>query len=414
MSDSKNIKQIVLLIFLLANFISQSSAQVIPLDSVLSSVQANYPMLKMYDEKIKSLNAFAEGAKSWMAPQAGTGLFMTPYNFEKNMGSLVISAEQMIPNPLKLSANKNYMQSMSAVEQENKSFSQNQMFSMAKMFYYDWVIMKKKKAVLNQNEELLNLVIKSSENRYPFNREKLNTIYKAKAQLYDLKNMQVMLDKEISQMMIALNTLMNRDKSIVFDVDTNYVIRNYELQLVDTSAIKSYRSDFKSVEKQISMMQFRQQLEKNQRLPDFGVRYEHMNSFGTPPNLFTVMGMITIPIAPWSSKMYKANVKGLNFEIASMQKQKEYITNEVAGKLEDLRAQMKFKKQQLVIYNDSIVPALKKNYETTLLAYNQNTEDLFIVLDAWQMLNMKQLEYLDRVNELLQIQISYEKEIEKR
>ena len=274
--------------------------------------------------------------------------------------------------------------------------------------------MKKKRTVLNRSEEILEYIIASSENKYPYGDQKLNSIYKAKSELYDVKSMQLMLEQEISQMRIALNTLMNRDKNILFDVDSSFVIQNYEIQLVDTSAIKSYRSDFKSVEKQISMMQFKQQLEKNQRLPDFGIRYDHMNAFGMPPNQFTVMGMITIPIAPWSSKMYKANVKGLDFEIASMQKQNENIANEVAGKLEDLRTQMKFKKQQLILYSDSIIPALKKNYETTLLAYNQNTEMLFMVLDAWEMLNMKQLEYLDKMNELLQIQISYEKEIEKR
>lgn len=403
-----------LLIFFLLHNSMQLKAQVISIDTVLSAIQTNYPMLQMYDEKIKSLNAYAEGAKSWMAPQFGAGLFMYPYNGEKNMGAFMISGEQMIPNPLKLSANRNYMQSMSAVEAENKNFTQNEMFSMAKMFYYDWVIMKKKKVVLNRSEEILEYIIASSENKYPYGDQKLNSIYKAKSELYDLKSMQVMLEQEISQMRIALNTLMNRDKNIVFDVDTSFVIQNYEIQLVDTSAIKSYRSDFKSVEKQISMMQFKQQLEKNQRLPDFGIRYDHMNAFGMPPNQFTVMGMITIPIAPWSSKMYKANVKGLNFEIVAMQKQKENIANEVAGKLEDLRTQMKFKKQQLILYSDSIIPALKKNYETTLLAFNQNTEELFMVLDAWQMLNMKQLEYLDKVNELLQIQIKYEKEIEKR
>ena len=409
------INKLILLVFfiLVSNFI-QTKAQVVSIDTVLSTVEINYPMLLMYDAKIKALNAYAEGAKSWMAPQFGAGLFMYPYNGEKDMGAFMISGEQMIPNPLKLSANKKYMQSMSAVEQENKSFSQNQMFSMAKMFYYDWVIMKKKRKVLNLSEEILEYIIASSENKYPYGDQKLNSIYKAKSELYDLKSMQVMLEQEISQMRIALNTLMNRDKNILFDVDSSFVIQNYEIQLVDTSAIKSYRSDFKSVEKQISMIQFKQQLEINQRLPDFGIRYDHMNAFGMPPNQFTVMGMITIPIAPWSSKMYKANVKGLNFEIASMQKQKENIANEVAGKLEDLRTQLKFKKQQLILYSDNIIPSLKKNYETTLLAYNQNTEMLFMVLDAWEMFNMKQLEYLDKVNELLQIQISYEKEIEKR
>jgi len=46
---------------------------------------------------------------------------------------------------------------------------------------------------------------------------------------------------------------------------------------------------------------------------------------------------------------------------------------------------------------------LQKNYQTTLLAYEQNTEELFVVLDAWQALNMAQLEYLNQQQELLQL-----------
>jgi hypothetical protein len=34
----------------------------------------------MYDADIQSMDAAAKGAKSWMAPQINTGLFMTPYN----------------------------------------------------------------------------------------------------------------------------------------------------------------------------------------------------------------------------------------------------------------------------------------------------------------------------------------------
>ncbi len=405
---------ICILILFLGSSCLKINAQVISLDSILTAVETNYPMLKMYDEKIKALNANAEGAKSWMPPQFGVGLFMTPYNFQKDMGAVMLSGEQMIPNPVKLSANKKYMQSMSAVESDSKSYSKNQMFGMAKMIYYDWVVMKMKKLVLTRNEELLNFTIASAENRYPYGKEKLNNIYKAKAQLYEVYNMQLMLDKDISQMRIALNTLLNVDKNTTFDVDTNFIIQNYDVSLVDISSFKSFRSDIKLAESQISMMQYKQQLEKNARLPDFGIRYDHMNTLGKSSNLFSIMGMITIPIAPWSSGMYKANVKGLGFEIQSKQFLKVDIVNEAAGKLEDLRIQIKFKKQQLILYSDSILPALKNNYQITIIAYDQNTDDLFMVLDAWQMLNMKELEYYDRVGELLQLQVGYEKEIEKR
>jgi hypothetical protein len=34
----------------------------------------------MYDADIQSMDAAAKGARSWMAPQVSTGLFMTPYN----------------------------------------------------------------------------------------------------------------------------------------------------------------------------------------------------------------------------------------------------------------------------------------------------------------------------------------------
>jgi hypothetical protein len=51
----------------------------------------------MYDADIQSMDAAAKGARSWMAPQVSTGLFMTPYNINPDMGSYMIGVTQMIP-----------------------------------------------------------------------------------------------------------------------------------------------------------------------------------------------------------------------------------------------------------------------------------------------------------------------------
>src|SRR5688500_15711140 len=105
---------LVLVITLLLSM--QAAAQVLTLDSVLVMIDRKNPMLQEYDNKVNALNEYSAGAKSWMAPMVGAGTFMTPYGKqmlmdERDKGSWMFSVEQQIPNPAKLNANKDYLQS---------------------------------------------------------------------------------------------------------------------------------------------------------------------------------------------------------------------------------------------------------------------------------------------------------------
>src|SRR5687767_10895868 len=104
----------------------QMQAQVLTLDSVLARVDRKNPMLQEYDNKVKALNEYSAGAKSWMAPMVGAGTFMTPYGNqmlmdERDKGSWMFSVEQEIPNPAKLNANKDYLQSRAGVEKQSRA-----------------------------------------------------------------------------------------------------------------------------------------------------------------------------------------------------------------------------------------------------------------------------------------------------
>ena len=122
--------------------------------------------------------------------------------------------------------------------------------------------------------------------------------------------------------------------------------------------------------------------------------------------------MMTIPIAPWSSKMYKSSVAGLNYEIEVVRNQQQTLVNNTSGFIQSLKSQIKNKKQQIGLYDKTIIPSMRKNYQVTLLAYEQNTEDLFMALDAWQNIKVAQLGYFDLLNDLLQLQVQYEKQLE--
>ena len=131
------------------------------------------------------------------------------------------------------------------------------------------------------------------------------------------------------------------------------------------------------------------------------------------PNQFSVMAMVTIPIAPWSSKMYKAEVKGMQYDIEAMKKGREALLIEARGMLAGMATQLSRMQQQLVNYETKIIPALRKNYETLMLAYEENREQLPIVIDGWEALNMTQMEHLDKLEEYYNMIVRYEKELEK-
>ena len=407
----KNNKRILLFIFCVCAI--QTFGQVLTIDSVLSRIENNNPMLKMYDEQINAANNYSEMAKSWMPPTFSTGPWQAPYkNFSDGMW--MITGEQMIPNPAKQKANYQFMQGMASIEQQGKAAKKNEMFAMAKTNYYEWIVLQKKYYVLMQTDSLLNYIVQVAQNRFTFNKEKLNNIYKSQADLFELRNMEAMLVGDMKMKNIELNTLMNIDKSYEFDVDTSFISYDYELQLIDTFLITTSRSDIKQFDANIGLLKFQQQYEKSKRLPDFGISLSHMQSLSMMPNQYSAMGMMTIPIAPWATKEYKSNIKGLNNTLNAIGYQKQSLVNETAGKIASLQTQMKYSKQQLTNYTNLIIPTYFKSYETSMLAYEQNTEDLFVVLDALKMHRMAKMNELDQLNVLFKLQVEYEKELEIR
>jgi outer membrane protein TolC len=370
-------------------------------------------MLKMYDEQINAINNYSSGALSWMPPTLSTGPWQLPYSSFKE-GMWMITAEQMIPNPKKQKANYAYMRGMAPVEQQGKEAKKNEMFAMAKMNYYEWVILENRYGLLVQTDSLLNYITRVAQLRYTYNREKINNIYKAKADVFELRNMETMLLNEMKMRNVELNTLMNQDKAYAFSVDTLVQSHDYEIQLADTSVIAASRSDVRQFDASIELVKLQQQVERSKRLPEFGVSFSHMQSLGTLPNQFSAMGMVTIPIVSWASKEYKSNIKGLDFTARALSYQKESLINETAGKIASIQAQIKSIKQQLANYEDNIIPAYYNSYETAMIAYEQNTEDLFVVLDALRMYRMARMAKLDQLNTLLKLQVEYEKEMEIR
>lgn len=394
-----------------------ANAQTKSLDDILNEIQNANPSLKMYDAEVQAMDAAAKGAWSWMPPEAGTGFFMMPYNpkyarkndmGEEGMGQYVFAVQQMFPNRKRQAAEYRYMNTMSSVVKEKKGAALNELIAEAKKNYLEWVIFKKKFSILEQNEKLLDFMIKNSEVRYKNGLGKLSAYYKAKAALGRIQNMRLMFENDMSLRRITLNTLMNRNKETPFDIDTTFIIKDYTNIELDSTAFIRSRSDLRAIARDIHVVGLQQQLERAKLKPEFGFRYEHMIGIGGQPAQYTAMAMAKIPLTSWSSRMSKANIESLRYRRESLGFERQMVINELSGMASTMRTELITKRRQIKLYEENILPALQNNYKVMQLGYSQNTEELFELFDAWETLNMTQLEYLDQLQQLLIMQTGLE------
>jgi len=255
-------------------------------------------------------------------------------------------------------------------------------------------------------------MIKNAEIRYKNNMGKISAYYKAKASLGNIETMRIMLENEMTQKRIVLNTLMNRDKNILFDIDTAYSVRSYSTQEFDSTLFINSRSDIKAIEREIQVTTLQQEFEKSKLKPEFGIRFDHMFGFGGLPMQYSLMGMVKLPMAKWSSRSSKANVESLKWKTESLNQQKQGLINEASGMAYGMKNEILSRQKQIKLYEDNIIPALQKNFQTIQLAYENNTEELFELYDAWETLNMTQLQYLDQLDQLLLMQAELERILE--
>ena len=417
--QNTNMKQYFIMAAMLLCHTSGAWAQeILTLRNVLDKIDSSNPVSRMYDAQIRSSEAAAKGAYSWEAPQVGGGFWMVPYltkyiytkNGEVGMGQFMLSAQQMFPNKTKQDAQANYLKALSSVDKEKKKAALNDVYANAKKYYYLGLISKKKLTVISESEKVLTFMLKSAEISFKNNVGSLNAYYKAEAALGNLKNTRLVVERDITQAQIALNTLMNRNRS-PFEVDTSYVIRDYMASEFDTSRLVSSRSDIKALERSSELSRLQQVNERAGILPEVSVRFDHMIGLGGLPMQYNLQAMVKIPISK-SSRAAKATIESLHWKDEALQQERQLLINDISGMAFSIQNDIGSKKKQLLLFKEQIIPSLRKNFQVIQLNYEQNTGQLFELYDAWEALNNVQLTYTDLLKDLLSLQVDLERILE--
>jgi cobalt-zinc-cadmium efflux system outer membrane protein len=411
------IKKITVLLLLLPFYGVAQEIQILSLDTVLQRIDKNNLLLQSYGLKAESYKHTANAATAWMAPMIGVGTFMTPYPGQKLMdegdkGAVMVQLEQDIPNVAKLNANKRFIESKGKVENETRGVTLNDYKAQAKRLYFGWLVAQQKINVLKHNENIMQMMKKIEEIRYPYNQSKLGSVYKTAAKLEENSNMIRMQEGDIARSRAWLNSLMNMKGNSSFMIDTTFQPVFVPAASIDTGSLALARNDIRKMDYSIQSMQLNIEAMKKQSRPDFKLRFDHMSPLTKMmPKAYSVMGMVSIPIAPWSSKMYKSEVKGMEYEIQAMGKEKAAMLQETQGMLYGMQFEIQSMLKRIEAMENKIIPSLQKTLDVNFLSYRENKMELPEVIDSWEALTMMQTNVLDEKLKLYLMIADYEKEL---
>jgi len=404
-----------LLLFLPAPLLAQQTP--LKLDTILNRIEKNNLLLQTYALKAESYKYKAKAGTAWMAPMVGVGTFMTPYPGQtvmddRDKGSVMLQLEQDIPNPAKQNAQKRYIESKGDVEMAGRAIAMNTFKAQAKSLYYTWIVASQRIQILQENDKIMQMMKKIEQIRYPYNQSQLSGVYKASAKIEENQNMIRMQRGDIAKAKAWLNSLMNLPGNQELEIDTNYTPQFIPESGLDTTLLARQRKDILQMEQNIRSMKLGVGAMKAQAKPDFKLRFDHMSPLsGMMPKAYSVMGMISIPIAPWSSRMYKSEVKAMNYEIQAMEKERSGMLQESQGMLYGMQYEIQSMEKRIAAMEDKIIPALKKTMDADFANYQENKLQITAVMGSWEALTMMQNNVLDEKMKLYQMIIDYEKEL---
>jgi outer membrane protein, heavy metal efflux system len=395
-------------------------AQEVPvftLDSILARISAQNLSLQSYALRAESYKYSAEAATAWMAPMVGLGTFMTPYPGQKDVmdgdkGSVMLRMEQQIPSRGKLRAKHDYIESQANAQLLGKDVLYNDYRAQARSLYYSWLVNKQRITVLEASNRLMETMKKVEEVRIPYNQGSLANIYKADARIEENRNMAVMYEGEMAKSRAWLNSLMNLPGEYAFEIDENDLPKMNQAAPADTFFLAQSRRDIARMDAEIQSMQLGIRSMELEKRPEFRISYDHMTPLGrTMPWAYSVMGMVSIPIAPWASKMYKNEVKAMEYNIEAMQKERAAMLTETKSMLFGMQSEIRSMQQRIGNLETRIIPVLERAFDASYIAYQDNKISITSVLADWEAVVMMKMNVLDERMKLFKMIADYEKEL---
>lgn len=377
------------------------------LPAILERIHNDNASLHIAADNIQALEAQAAAVRTWTAPMIGTGPFMAPLQTGTHIGSWMIEAEQAIPDfKQQKTEKKSFLAQKEVVCAQNERL-RNELYAQAKTLYYTWFITLKKITIFRENDTLFRFLKTLMHLRYPYHQESLNPSYLITSFQQNNHNALITATQTIKSLRIQLNALMYAPLSdSLWQIDTS--IHPHFLIALDPEA--GPQKDIAIVKAMQSVLNQNLQLIQLQTRPKFSIKLGYMQPFHPQmPLMYTAMGRVTLPLAPWSSGQYKHKKRALYATSAALEKEKNNQLIQSRARLQALQAEIEGYIQKIDALQQQILPALEKNKQLYFAYYQESRAELSQVIAAWETWHKSRLELLEQQHNLYQLIIRYDK-----
>ena len=394
-----------------------SSLFVLSMDTVLNRVLDRNPELKMWEQKAQAKTALGASAKAWMAPEIGIGGSDLPYgmgeaaNMVPGDPAMMFSVRQMIPGFGKNGSRARYLESLAAQDKAGGAWMRANLLADAKTQYSRIATADHRLTVLGEAEAVMAYMLKVAEARFKHRQADLATVQEAKARLEELGAMRIMERSNRNQAVSALRLLMADSSLVEFSVDTSLGLRGYAAQATEDVQVDS-RPDLEQADDAVRSMELNVDWMRRQNRPDFGIQFDHMEMFDMGSR-YSVMAMVTLPWAPWSSGMVRSEVKGMKLDIQSMRSERNARKLMALRMAREIHLMLKAETEQANQYTGSVVPSYRMSLDASMAAYQEGSGELFRVLDTWDRWVMARMTALEHLGRALVLEAEYERETGK-
>lgn len=388
-------KIFLVLLLLTAQLFSQTSSPTVTRsDDLVAEAMKNNPEIRAAFAQVDVMRARISQAGTLDDPELKLMREGMPdFKYNEAMYSR-LELMQMIQFPTKLGTQKDLASIQTKSAQNEQIEKINEVLSKLKSIYVELWFIQQSIALAQENSQLMKQFLSVAQTKYTTGQVPLQDILKAQIEITMIENELISLRQKELSMKAMLMSLLNRDSKDTISATVMPSEVSFALNLDSLLSFALHNrpmivKDSLMVDESKTMLS----MAKQEYLPDFKFGIERMTE---PMGSFTgwsVSAGITLPFAPWTLGKASARVDEANAAIIRSNASYTSTQNMVVSSIKDLFYRAEATKEQLDKYNSSILPQAKQSVQASLTAYQTETTDFLMLIDAYRTLVNLSKEY---------------------
>jgi outer membrane protein TolC len=305
------------------------------------------------------------------------------------------SLTQDVMNPDKRKAMGKMAGSDSEMAKANYKDKQMEIYTSAKVAYYDLLYADKSLEIGKENQQLMGQLVQIAQVNYSTGMVSLQDTLRAQTEFSKMTTDLLSMASMEAVAKAKLNTVMGRSSDTPLAVQEEFSAPepNFDFDNLQKEA-QTGKPAVLSMENQVEMAKNGVELAHKQQLPDyqFSVAYKDrkQTEMESQPDTWKASIMIMLPI--WQDKN-KAEIKSATANFDAAQASLTNMQNMTGLDLQMALTEAQSAWRRIDLYKNTVIPQAEQTYQAGIVGYTNGKVDFMAVLDSLNALKNAKLDY---------------------